>query len=401
MKYLLLLINLIFFISYSEAQPPGGGTYLLPNDKHWVPIWYDNFKNRIYYNGISSASPGPGLSMLDHIQNRGWLWQNEAPWDHGEPQVYKSANVRLEPTGLEITAKIEFTAAANCTKCSILKDHFYSSGAITSWDGYNHDHLPKFGYIEVGMKVPDGYGLFPAFWIWSPSPSLIKDDESMTFEFVPGSKQTCKEFQAYGTIHDKYMVTNNLAWDDAPQGCDPQFSVITENIMFINDYTTFHRYGFEWTPSKIIWYVDGNPIRLAPNPNKILKDPSSIILNLALYDWVEASVHWDNGAYKYDFNTDTPKYLTTGVGTGNHKMTIEYVSYFRLNFDCNHSWTAISTNLNMYDNKVKNNINTFGPVSIPNGYAKNIWRASTIIELADGFEVPLGSELFLDVDECY
>jgi len=387
MKKHLLLAVLGLLSEKQFAQSPA-------TDPCWSPVWTDNFK-----------APGQTLSSIEAL---GWGIADN--FDHGgEPQVFKRANASVNTTdGLVFEVKPE-SPALSCPTC-IQTIHYYSSASIGSnnWTGLTPTHLPQFGYIEAKISIPDRYGLFPAFWIWYDSP--ITHDESVTYEFVPGSTVTCGDSPYYSQTIDKNLYTSTLHWDGyVPGVCN---NLTQMQVLPMNDYTTPHIYGIEWSPSKIIWYIDNVAVRNAPNPGYTtgstpgaIQNPSSIILNLSLYDWIEASNHGDNAAFKYDFSTNVPNYFPSAPYF--EKMKIEYVNYYDLDMSQCSSGTPTlmftTAALNAYDYKVKNNISIDGSgttITVSSSSPPAL-RASAYISITADFEVPLGEDLYLDITPCY
>jgi beta-glucanase (GH16 family) len=364
------LLFAIFAGNYVFAQSPH-------KDSCWNLQWSDNFKTL----------------TLQQVEDAGWIVADS--FDHGgEPQVYMEGNVTIDSNGLVLEAKPETLTCYPCEETT----HYYSSGQIASWEGFNGDHLPLFGYIETRMTVPDGFGMFPAFWIWFDG--AIRHDESMTFEFVPESRETCDQFPCYSQLHDKNLLTTTLQWDYYNEvGCN--HLLMQKQTLYINDYTVPHTYGIEWSPSKIIWYVDDIAIRNAPNPSPgPINHQSTIIINLALFDWVVASQNYDNASYAYNFSTNNINYFPSSPYS--EKMIIEYVNYYQLDTSTATSdLTMTSGNISSYDDKVKKTITTSGAISIPFPYIHNAWRAAEYIYINAGLTVPIGSELYIDANPTH
>jgi len=292
------------------------------------------------------------------------------------------------------------------------KPHHYYSGASFNTRVYNDSitglpdssHIPEYGYIEARIKVPDTVGTWSAFWFWSTEGS-VGDNSIESFEIVPGSKVTCSESPYYNTIHSKYLMTNCMYYLENPYtvacgGADYDYN-LTAQAHYINDYTAFHTYGVEWSPSRIIYYVDGVAIRSSPNPLPGVYGRKSLILSLSLYDWLAASNNGDNPDYKYNFFTDVPRYLPYG---GQAQLIVEYVKYYQLNNDCQASFTANSlSNLNTYDNKVKRKITIDGSGTNfdATSLSPKALRGVDSIKIVRDFTVPSGVELYLDADDCY
>lgn len=159
---------------------------------------------------------------------------------------------------------------------------------------------------------------------------------------------------------------------------DPNILCYGQDVIPYNfNYTSWHTYAIEWSPSKIIWYIDGFPVRIFPNPGVV--DPVRIILNLAI------------GA---------PPDQTTPFPS---EMLVNYVRVYELANDCNTNMNVCNYNFSTHDNRVKKNI-TIGNGTCTNtiGSGQNIYlRASEGVLINGDFTMSLGSELYIDVNTCY
>ena len=234
----------------------------------------------------------------------------------------------------------------------------YNSGWVETSDNFN----TQFGYIEARIKLPHRYGFWPAFWTWQGrGVTTTNQAEIDIFEMV-GHKPP----NVVGTnIHKNYPDGNVFGQD-----------LIPVNYSYAN---IWHTYGIEWSPSKIIWYIDGSIARVFPNHGII--DPVRTILNLAI----------------------EPGYLPPTSPTFTDYMYIDYVKVYDLRNDCNTNMSVCNYNFGLHDNKVKKNI-TIGNGTCNNmiSYGQNVYlRASEGVLINGDFTVPLGSELYIDVNTCY
>lgn len=141
----------------------------------------------------------------------------------------------------------------------------YTSGRINTMG--KHDF--KYGLFEATLKVPEGQGYLPAFWMMPTNESLY------------GQWPKCGEIDAmevmgqdtnklYGTIHyggptaseqvdqqgtavfkdDSYAYVESKKNSDINEKNFP----LTNGNSFSSDYHTF---SVEWEPDHITWYVDG------------------------------------------------------------------------------------------------------------------------------------------------
>ena len=131
----------------------------------------------------------------------------------------------------------------------------YLSGIITSYGSFSMTH----GYVEMRAKLPSGRGLWPAFWLLPQH--YVKDvPEIDVMEFLGHNVGTI-----YHTYH-YFEIENNWNLISTPS---------YESIS--SDWTKdFHTFGMAWSPTEIIWYVDGAE-------TKRIQDSEFIIPNQAMH----------------------------------------------------------------------------------------------------------------------
>lgn len=127
----------------------------------------------------------------------------------------------------------------------------------------------KYGYIEASIKLPEGKGTWPAFWMMPVNfTSWPGDGEIDIMESVGYDPNV-----VVSTIHCNKYNNGGTAIESA------RTSVATA-------YSEFHKYALEWTADKMVFYVDGKQL-LTYNNDGTGKDawpfdsPFYVILNLA------------------------------------------------------------------------------------------------------------------------
>jgi len=129
----------------------------------------------------------------------------------------------------------------------------FTSGLLTT----ERSFAQLYGYFEVRAQLPQGKGLWPAFWLlpagatWPP--------EIDVFEQTGGER-------ILQTVH---MLRGSAP---AETGFSTQVAGATRE---------FHTYGVLWTPSRISWFVDGRETATTPTPAGVNK-PMYLLLNLAV-----------------------------------------------------------------------------------------------------------------------
>ena len=344
--------NLLLFVLFTVclwdlfAQLPS-------NDPHWQLVWSDEFNNATLNNND---------------------WEVKDNCDHGGSShaifTNRNDNVEIINGNLVIRLKQEnyqcnpFPSTENgtCGYC-VVQNHNFTSG----WVETKQIRDIQYGFIEARIKLPFNELLHPAFWTFNGHnlSSGNPYNEIDIFEMIPGQSQ--------GGIsnHTNYHMTTNVHVDSA-RGFGKH-----AQVNYINDYTQWHTYAIEWSPSRILWYIDGNIVRNSDNyfyNSDGIFNPNRIIFNIGL-DGVPS------------------------VPIPNQEMLIDYVREYQLITDCNELINSCFYNFNTYDNKVKNSI-TIGSGGCSNNVAQGSFitlRASEFIQFEGDLTIPIGTNLYADV----
>lgn len=134
----------------------------------------------------------------------------------------------------------------------------YSSGVLTTYDAFKFVN----GYVEARIKMPVGRGLWPAFWLLNgyyvgPSPE-------MDIVEVRGGEPF--------KTHHSYHFQNSMG---ILQSSAEVYNLPSSGV------DQFYTYGFQWDRERMVWYVDGVPVRELSGP-EVSTQLSYLILNLAV-----------------------------------------------------------------------------------------------------------------------
>ncbi len=385
--YLISCILLMLHANKDFAQTPA-------NDPHWYSSWNDNF-------------------IIDNSAIDNWSFENNTDRG-GDPAVYLDDNVYIDAsTGLlNIVTQKQDTICGTCTG---FVNHHYTSGCIVSYGGVNNSYRDvQYGYLEVKCKIPDTYGLWPAFWTWNcDNPTCTGDyDEIDIFEILPGKWEDCYKISINNYFHTNTYMTSNI------HTTEPDFNQFTSckesalfdptdyyKVSYIDNYSTaFHTYAIEWTPSKIIWYFDGKTIRNTSNTNDSISQVAHVILGTGLNNNVHSGSEYDNNLPNYQTYFENPNYPgPADINTNPSIMQVEYIRYDTV--QCDNTIVTVDnvSDLNPlnFNSKVKKSIliNGGGGILIDQSCVKFV-RAQDFIEINGDFEVPIGEEIYFDVNPC-
>ena len=180
-------------------------------------------------------------------------------WGNNELQYYtdRLENARVEDSVLTITARKEDYKGSSYT----------SARMIT----YEEEHYWRYGRIEARIKLPEGQGIWPAFWMLGKNifegTTWPATGEIDILEMIGGGQN---DYIAHGTAHweenghtyvgNSYEHTDKLSQD-------------------------FHIYAIEWNSSSIKWYFDGHQyfgLNIKPASMSEFHSPFFILLNIAV-----------------------------------------------------------------------------------------------------------------------
>ncbi|MCC7022511.1 MAG: glycoside hydrolase family 16 protein [Thermomicrobiales bacterium] len=205
--------------------------------------------------GAQNAASGWQLVFKDDFDERALdarKWATAFPWGRdrssvGELQYYAPDAFRLKNGHLSIVARPSQGGS-----------HAYDSGLISSHDSF----APEYGRFEIRCKIPQGKGLWPAFW-------LLPLDTSWPPEI--------DVFEALGDDPETVHLTAH--WSDG--GVHRQKGSEFTGPDFSED---FHTFAVEWTPETLTWFVDG--VKRHEVSGRSPSGPMYLLANLAVGgDW--------------------------------------------------------------------------------------------------------------------
>lgn len=247
------------------------------NDLHYSLSWSEEFD----YEG--------------KIDNKTWTHEigtGNWGWGNNEKQYYtdRAENIQVEDGKLRITA---------------LKENYKNSKYTSARIITRGKKQFKYGKFEASIKLPQGRGTWPAFWLLASKGGWPAGGEIDIMEAVGYQPN-----RAFGTLHTK----------DRNGGMDK--GGIGKYIDVPTMYTDYHTYGVEWLPDGLRFYVD-DTVYLEFFPAKQVECPDYnmwpfsdsefyIILNVAIGgQWGGAQGIDDTIFDKYDVS-----------------MYIDYVRYY-------------------------------------------------------------------------
>lgn len=173
-------------------------------------VWEENFNGKTLDSTVWNYELGNGCP-------------NICGWGNNESQIYTKNNHKVEDGMLTITAAYDGTQ--------------YTSTRITTKDKKEF----QYGKMEVRAKLPQGKGLWPAFWMLGSNISQVgwpKSGEIDILEYIgkePG--------QVFTSLHTQDSHGNTIN---------------TKKTKIEGIEEGFHLYAIDWNKDQIAFYVDNH-----------------------------------------------------------------------------------------------------------------------------------------------
>jgi beta-glucanase (GH16 family) len=177
-------------------------------------------------------------------------WNGELQWFHPDQQRVVDGNLVL--TLDEVPHVTTFG-----------RTYDYRSGMVTTRPGF----ALTYGYVEFEVDHPVGQGVWPALWLlptsgaWPPELDVL--------EVVGHEPET-----AYFNVHHP--------WDGRsrePDGTELTDAPAAAVIDGLSD--GFHRFGLDWRPDRLDWYVDGVLHHSDTDASRIPDEPMYLVMTLS------------------------------------------------------------------------------------------------------------------------
>ena len=192
----------------------------------WKLVWSDEFNSR------AGTAPDPavwGQEVGDGTAN------GIAGWGNSELEYYTAGTENVSTDGqgnLQITVR----EADGSLLCYYGPCEYTSARLLTK----NRFEV-AYGRIEARIRVPEGAGLWPAFWMLGTDIDQVgwpQTGEIDIMEFV-GRVPT----EVFGTLHGP-GYSGGQSYGDTYDLGEP-----------VGDQ--YHVFSVEWQPDRIVWYIDG------------------------------------------------------------------------------------------------------------------------------------------------
>lgn len=138
----------------------------------------------------------------------------------------------------------------------------WEGGLLSSSDPAGRGFLQRTGYFEMRARLPEGNGVWPAFWLGSIGTKGKPSPEIDVLEY-------------YGRDPGGYMVTTHLWTDGKSVSQGPQRVAVPSGSLS----RAMHRYGVSVEADVINIFLDGRSVACFPSSPAYLQ-PKMLLLNL-------------------------------------------------------------------------------------------------------------------------
>jgi beta-glucanase (GH16 family) len=222
-------------------------------------LWHQEF------NGKAGQTPNSKVFNYD-VGGGGWgnLEHEAYVTDHAKTDGTKQGNLVIsatrynpEPGGLAYTCPINTPDAA----CEFLSSRIQTSGNLAF----------QYGQISARIKMPEGDGVWPAFWLLGNDLATNQWPNSGEIDIVE-TRGSQYPTTAFGTAHGPgYSGENGIV-----------NSLNAKSALF----SGYHEYTVIWAKDKIQWLLDGKVYNTVTpkitGRNYVFNKPFFMILNLAM-----------------------------------------------------------------------------------------------------------------------
>ncbi len=366
-RHYIYLLTLIVSINIGYSQTP-------INDLNWdTPCLEDNFDGTSLNTSIWWTYPPWGTCVGTPTVRT----ESTDPNHGGNEHIFNNGILSLI-SRKEYSRCYDWKLRDDGTPWKDYENVNYVTGEIRSKNTY------KYGYFETSIKLPQldndpvtGQGFGPAFFLW---PIWGYGETGVNWSEIDIFEINALDYTHTFNVHYEDEATDNNDYYTPTWSLSRELGIILDP-RFDNpfwhklNFNTFHKIACEWSPTHIKIYVDDKLIFSTQCRYADDLIPMNVNLGIAT----------PTSVLPFTTNTLFP-----------YTMEVDYVKVYKLKMDCNNDFYSSSGYAN-FDHAVKRYINLSSPIPFRRNFS---FRATQSIDLEDGFEVPLGSSVYIDNNVC-
>lgn len=232
-----------------------GTAFAQSSDKYQKLTFQDEFNQ-------TANSPVDSSKWTTEIGGKGWGNQELQYYTDSIANTFHNGNGSLVIKAIRLDPPL--TLSCWYGPCQ------YTSGRLITKGKFDL----KFGRFEARIKIPQGQGIWPAFWLLGNNIDNVGWPQSGEIDIMENIGR--EPSIVHGTIHGPgYSGGSGIG---APY-------TLPKNQTFAADY---HVYAIEWSSKEIRWYVDGKlyqtlkPQNLPAGTTWVFDHPFFLLLNVAV-----------------------------------------------------------------------------------------------------------------------
>jgi hypothetical protein len=230
--------------------PPGSG-------RRWTVTFSEEFNGTDYDRKKLSPCFDWNYGACTNSFNKGR--------EHYDPAQIAVSNGTAKLTAAPLVPPLSSTGCYQ-DQCTY-KSGLLSTCRPNAGDGSAYLYAFTYGYVESRMKFPATQGFFTAFWMVPADPTYAYRSEIDIVEILGDDPNT---------IFMTYHYNNRTQSHAVNQGKGNNGSCAVKNYA-----TEFHRFGLDWQPTHVAWYIDGiKCAEFAGTTAQIENGPMQIIIDL-------------------------------------------------------------------------------------------------------------------------
>lgn len=349
-------------------------------DENWTTLINEDFHNFTGWNTVTfeELPRHQGYQPVWECYMREYYTGVTSPRRH---QAYQTSHAFLDSQN-KMTLKGQFISSTDLI-CGIdfdvpLGKHcsgngnnppesiHYFSGTLETTDTY------WFGYYEMKCKLPVHTGVKTSFWLYGAGTHYYEEIDIFEHCKANHSNNLNRCFNC--GIH--YNPTENN-YNNANHSVRSYYSIPDGSP----DISYEHTYACEWLPDRIRWFFDGEIIFECNDRNEIPQHSMRLKVTHPMTEGV--------------MNQGLPNWQGTDI------VTINYIKYNRLDFDCDSDVTIRSVNdITSYQPGVKNSIvmGAADGLVFPTNTSV-VFRASEIT-IDNDITIPVGAQVTIISQGC-
>jgi len=182
-------------------------------------------------------------------------WDFNPAWLGRKPSFFSRSNVKVKKGALQLIARALNPKKVSAENKARGYDKFSTAIVKSKKRSY-------YGYYEARAKSMSA-GVCNAFWLYDPLEESIKykegefSEEIDIFEIFGKASNKENERAYYAAVHRYQTPYVESLVNNRKYNLENRYTKLKVPYEFYSDY---HTYGLLWTPTELVWYLDGKEV---------------------------------------------------------------------------------------------------------------------------------------------